>query len=48
MKHSQADNSRAKECINFENLVDLEEGLNKLLIGGKIADSQNNLFKSIR
>lgn len=27
VKHSQADNSRAKECLNYEKLVGLEEGL---------------------
>ncbi|HEY0049223.1 MAG TPA: SDR family oxidoreductase [Pyrinomonadaceae bacterium] len=27
VKHSQADNSRAKECLNYEKLVGLQEGL---------------------
>lgn len=31
VKHSQADNSLAKECINFEKLVDLEEGLKRTI-----------------
>ncbi|HEX8736997.1 MAG TPA: SDR family oxidoreductase [Pyrinomonadaceae bacterium] len=31
VKHSQADNSRAKECLNYEKLVGLEEGLQKTI-----------------
>lgn len=31
VKHSQADNSLAEECINYEKLVDLEQGLVKTI-----------------
>ncbi|HEX8370461.1 MAG TPA: SDR family oxidoreductase [Pyrinomonadaceae bacterium] len=31
VKHSQADNARAKECLNYEKLVGLEEGLKKTI-----------------
>jgi nucleoside-diphosphate-sugar epimerase len=31
VKHSQADNSRAKECLDYEKLVGLEEGLEKTI-----------------
>lgn len=31
VKHSQADNSRAVECLDFERLVGLEEGLQKTI-----------------
>lgn len=31
VKHSQADNTRAVECLNFEKIVGLEEGLQKTI-----------------
>jgi len=31
VKHSQADNTRAKECLGYEKLVGLEEGLQKTI-----------------
>jgi len=31
VKHSQADNSRAKECLDYEKLVGLEEGLKRTI-----------------
>ena len=31
VKHSQADNARARECLDYEKLVGLEEGLRRTI-----------------
>jgi nucleoside-diphosphate-sugar epimerase len=42
VKHSQADNTRAVECLGYEKLVDLEEGLRRTIDGWKTSRFSQN------
>ncbi|HEX8288933.1 MAG TPA: SDR family oxidoreductase [Pyrinomonadaceae bacterium] len=43
VKHSQADNARARECLDYEKLVGLEEGLRRTIEWWKLSRFAKNL-----
>jgi UDP-N-acetylglucosamine 4-epimerase len=47
VKHSQADNTRAKEWLGYEKLVDLEEGLRNTIDWWKSSRFNPNKTESV-